>query len=168
MSDVRIILYSRDYRGYPLSPKTKKNHGQIVTVNGRPVMLPSPEYTAWETGCVRAAVYDRTDPSIEHEVNCCALIYRHANVGDATGYYQAIADCLEKLGIVKNDRLIVSWDGSRLLKDAENPRVEVTLSAIAGAQPALFGASVEETRSAAIQRKAELKAKRKAREMVGV
>jgi hypothetical protein len=99
-------------------------------------------------------------------VNCEARIYRDRNTGDAVGYYQAIADTLEKIGIVENDRLIVAWDGTRLLKDAENPRVEVTLSAVAGANPPLFGLSVEETRAAAIERKKELKARRKA--LVGV
>jgi len=64
---------------------------------------------------------------ITDEVNCRALFYRDALRGDAVGYYQALADALEEAGIVKNDRLIVSWDGSRLLKDADIPRIEVTL-----------------------------------------
>lgn len=172
-TEVRVILYSRDHQGYAIPPRTKKNSPEVlcpekIRTLQRHVIVPSPEYREWETGCTRAAVYDRTAPAITHEVNCTALIYRDRNVGDAVGYYQAIADTLEKLGVVKNDRLIHSWDGTRLLKDPENPRVEVTLTAIAGAQPALFGPSVEETRSAAIERKAEMKAKRKAREMVGV
>jgi len=29
---------------------------------------------------------------------------------------------------VENDRLIVSWDGSRLLKDRDNPRVEIEIT----------------------------------------
>lgn len=163
MNEIRVILHSRDHRGQTIPPRTKKNHGQIVTVNGRQIMLPSPEYMQWEAGCSRAAIYDRTAPAITYPVNCTALIYRDRAAGDAVGFYQAIADTLEKLGIVQNDKHIISWDGTRLLKDAENPRVEVILTAIAGAQPALFGASVEETRDAAIARKAELKAKRRER-----
>ena len=42
----------------------------------------------------------------------------------------ALADALEEAGIVENDRLIVSWDGSRLLKDAATPRIEVMLEAV--------------------------------------
>lgn len=129
-TELRVILYSRDHRGATIPPRTKKNHGRIVQVRGRPVMLPSPEYTAWNDGCGRAAVYDRTAPAIAHPVNCTAIIYRDRNTGDAVGFYQAIADTLEKLGVVENDRWIVSWDGSRLAKDAENPRVEVLLTAI--------------------------------------
>jgi len=38
---------------------------------------------------------------------------------------QAVADALEHAGVVVNDRLIVSWDGSRLSKDAVRRRVEL-------------------------------------------
>jgi hypothetical protein len=60
-------------------------------------------------------------------VNCCAIFYRETRTGDAVGYYQALADALEEARIVENDKLIVSWDGSRLEKDKINPRVEVHL-----------------------------------------
>jgi len=63
-------------------------------------------------------------------VNCRALFYRKTLVGDACNFCQALADALEEGGIVRNDSLIVSWDGSRLLKDSENPRVIVTLEEI--------------------------------------
>jgi Holliday junction resolvase RusA-like endonuclease len=44
------------------------------------------------------------------------------NLGAAT------ADILEKAGIIENDRLIVSWDGSRIMGiDRENPRAEITI-----------------------------------------
>jgi hypothetical protein len=59
------------------------------------------------------------------------LFYRDAERGDAVGYYQGLADLLEKRGVVANDRLIMSWDGSRLLKDSANPRVELTLEEVA-------------------------------------
>lgn len=131
---MKVTLVSRSHAGEQIPPRTKKNSGQIITVNGRQLMMPSPEYRKWETGCARAAMYDRTAPAITFEVNCAALIYRDRNVGDAVGYYQAIADCLEALGVVRNDRLIVSWDGTRMLKDALNPRVELELTPVTGAQ----------------------------------
>lgn len=134
MNELRITLISRNGDGGIVPPRTKKNHGQIITVRGRPMMLPSPEYRAWEAGCGRASIFDRTAPPIAHEVNCAATIWRNARVGDAVGYYQAIADCLETLGVVADDKWIVSWDGSRLAKDAESPRVDVVLTSVAGAQ----------------------------------
>ncbi len=171
MSEVRVTLRSRDGNGLPVPPRTKKNSAHVRCPHeDKWVKFHQPvyaEYERWAKGCERASVYDRTAPAITTPVNCTAVVFRERAVGDLVGYLQAIADCLQVLGIVADDKHIVSWDGSRLLKDADNPRVEVTLSAIAGAQPALFGASVEETRSAAIERKKMLKAKRKALEMVG-
>jgi Holliday junction resolvase RusA-like endonuclease len=41
---------------------------------------------------------------------------------------QALADTLEAAGVVPDDKYIAAWDGSRLLKDAADPRVEVTLT----------------------------------------
>ena len=61
-------------------------------------------------------------------VNVSAAFYRDKLTGDAVGYYQALADALEEGRIVENDRLIVSWDGSRLLKDAKNPRIELEIT----------------------------------------
>jgi hypothetical protein len=46
------------------------------------------------------------------------------------GYYQGLADLLESRGILANDKHIVSWDGSRLLKDAARPRVELILTPV--------------------------------------
>lgn len=37
------------------------------------------------------------------------------------------------LGIIVNDSAIVSWDGSRLLIDRDNPRVELTITQMEGA-----------------------------------
>ena len=65
---------------------------------------------------------------IARPVNCAALFYRDALRGDAVGFYQGLADVLEKAGIVENDKFIVSWDGSRLRKDAARPRVELVLT----------------------------------------
>ena len=64
--------------------------------------------------------------------NIAAVFYRDANRGDAVGYYQGLADLLEKFGIVSNDKWLVSWDGSRLRKDKLNPRVEVELTPTTG------------------------------------
>lgn len=62
-------------------------------------------------------------------VTVCALVYRDANRGDLVGYLQAVGDALERSGVIVNDRLIASWDGSRLLVDRERPRVEIEVEA---------------------------------------
>lgn len=57
-----------------------------------------------------------------------ALFFREHAIGDLLNYEQALADALEAAAVVENDRLIVSWDGSRLLKDASAPRIEVEIT----------------------------------------
>ena len=96
--------------------------------------MPSAAYSAWDRMAqLQLAKFRAEHPlriilPIRLPMNIKALFYREALVGDAVGFYQALADTLEKGGIVENDRLIVSWDGSRLMKDKENPRVEVEIS----------------------------------------
>jgi hypothetical protein len=64
--------------------------------------------------------------------NVRATFYRDRNgPGDAVGYYQGLADLLEKRGIVANDRQLVSWDGTRITLDRDRPRVEVRLEEVA-------------------------------------
>jgi hypothetical protein len=112
------------------APRTKKNHGRTVTVRGKPLHLPSDAYTAWDRSAqfLLIPVRRQLGQPIAEPINCAALFYREAAIGDAVGYYQALADTPQKARIVVDDRLIVSWDGSRMLKDEKHPRVEVALS----------------------------------------
>lgn len=116
----------------PGAPRTKKNHGQIVRANGRkPSMLPSKQWRAWSDAVsprIRSALATAGMAPISYPVNCRAIFYRDANRGDAVGYYQGLADVLEKAGVVTNDVCITTWDGSRLRNDAANPRVEIELT----------------------------------------
>ncbi len=130
----------------PGAPRTKKNHGRVVRVKDKPVHLPSDAWRRWRDGAIlfARAGYTRAAlaaglPSrparegggyapLAQPVNCAAWFYRDAETGDAVGYYQGLADLLQEAGVVADDKWIVSWDDSRMLKDAHNPRVEVTLS----------------------------------------
>jgi hypothetical protein len=103
------------------SPRTKKNHGWR-TKHGK--HMPSKAWAKWAAW----AELDGAPFGILWDVNCKALFYRDAKRGDAVGFYQGLADLLEKRGVVVNDKQLVSWDGSRLLKDKDNPRVEVELT----------------------------------------
>lgn len=121
------------------APRTKKNHSRIVGRNtGRMRLLPSEAHEEWERvalgsmyGIRAAARKFGVGLPIAEDVNCRAVFYRQANIGDANGYYQALADFLQNAGIVKNDQQIKQWDGARLRKDSANPRIEVWLEAIA-------------------------------------
>lgn len=124
----RIVLIARDWARDPIPPTTKKN-SRTANRFGAP-MFPSKRYRDWLGALPAHSEYDRKAAPIAIPVNCRALVYRARNVGDAVGYHQAIGDALEAMGIVKNDKWIVSWDGSRLLKDVTNPRVEIELTEV--------------------------------------
>ena len=72
----------------------------------------------------------RFDIVIYISPSCAALFYRQKRIGDANGYYQGLADALEAAGVLADDKWIVQWDGSRLRKDKDRPRIEVTLTAV--------------------------------------
>lgn len=113
------------------APRTKKNHGKRIKRGHRIFHVPSDAYTKWESFAVpQMRIARRGAPPIEGPVNVAARFYRDALVGDAVGYYQALADALEAAGVVADDKWIVSWDGSRLDKDADRPRVEVVITAV--------------------------------------
>jgi hypothetical protein len=121
MASIQLVI--------PGPPRTKKNHNQLVTTHGRMRVLPSKAWRDWRDVAV---LFLRQQwvrkPPISWPANCAALFYRERAIGDAVGYYQGLADILEEAGVVENDKWIESWDGSRLMKDAVKPRVEVTLS----------------------------------------
>lgn len=113
------------------APRTKKNHGRIVMRGKHPRLLPSEAFEVFEKKATLLLSHRRgLLKPIDYPVNARVVFYRDALRGDAVGYYQAIADVLEKAGIVSDDKWIVSWDGSTLAKDASNPRLEIELEAI--------------------------------------
>jgi len=125
-------------------PRTKKTHNVMARAGGRGIVLPSKN---WVRGVKTASIEVEMNVGISStcwqpvalmqpvrsQVNCRAFFYRDAERGDAVGYYQGLADLLEKRTVIVNDRQIVSWDGSRLFKDAARPRVELWLEQVTAA-----------------------------------
>ena len=111
------------------APRTKKNSMQINARGGSPVPFPSKAWRQWlkNADVVGFDVPARFPFPVDYPVNCRAIFFRDRRIGDAVGYYQGLADLLEKRDVVADDKWIVSWDGSRLDCDRERPRVEVEL-----------------------------------------
>lgn len=112
----------------PIPPVTKKNHGQIVMVSGRPVLLPSPQYRAYEKDARHFVPRDRVEGPVEVTARFYMPTRRRV---DLTNLLQGLDDLLVACHLVEDDNstIIASHDGSRVLYDKENPRTEVDIHA---------------------------------------
>lgn len=116
----------------PLVPVTKKNHGQIITVKGRPMLIPSKQYKEYEKACAEFLLQMPFN-TIDVPVNVCCLYYMPTKrIVDLVGLEQATLDVLVKYGIILDDnsRIVASMDGSRVLYDKENPRTEIEIEVL--------------------------------------
>ena len=119
------------------APRTKKTSQQIARVRGRTFIVQDKVKAAYQKTAVEqlsaqlAEVRQHGDfATFDAPVQVSATFYRDKNLGDLVGYMQMIADCLEKAGVVVNDQLVQSWDGTRMSKDAANPRTELEVTAL--------------------------------------
>ena len=111
----------------PIAPVTKKNHGQIVTMGGKPRLLPSKQYREYEA---EAGIFLKR-LEISTPVNLKCLFYMPTRrIVDLVGLLQAADDVLTGYGVILDDnsRIVVSHDGSRVLYDKENPRTEIEIT----------------------------------------
>ena len=113
------------------NPATKKNSQQIVInkASGRPFIKPSERYEQWQ---IDAAWQLRPVPRkpIDEPIEISCLFYRQNAIRcDLTNLLEAVDDMLVHEGIIQDDdfKHIVSHDGSRVLIDRDNPRVEIII-----------------------------------------
>lgn len=117
----------------PVKPRTKKNHQSFVTLkNGRTILLPSKPYKEFEKQVVEhvTSQYGNMEP-IDFPINLKCVFYKDADrKSDLVGYMQAIQDALVKAGFLKDDNhtIVKSTDGSEVLLDRKNPRIEVEVT----------------------------------------
>lgn len=153
---IKLVLYSLDQDGKLVPPRTKKNSPQIIPHMRHPILVPSEAYRAWHRGAarllraqiagLRASLIDRYGYDvlpIKFPVQMSAIFFRDAARGDLMGFIDGLADFLnddlrpdsqrkaapddQPLKILDNDKWIESLDGCRLSKDAERPRIELTI-----------------------------------------
>jgi len=114
------------------NPVTKKNSPQIVWAKSKagkryPMPIPSKPYLKWIEAAGFQVPAEMRKNTIATDVAVSAVIYRKKRIGDLDNYLAAVGDMLQKTKVIKNDRQIVSWDGSRLDHDKENPRIEIMI-----------------------------------------
>lgn len=110
---------------------TKKNSQKICRnpATGVYFITQSDRYQRYEEECLwRLKSYRGPKFTSNVRVTCVYWMPSYQSWPDLMGLYQATADILQKAGIIKNDRDIVSMDGSRIAGiDSGNPRVEIEI-----------------------------------------
>lgn len=117
----------------PVAPRTKKNSQSFVTLKtGRTLLLPSKTYKEFEKNVVLWAKANLFGfKPISNPVNMDCKFYMDKNYkSDLVGYLQAIQDALIKAKVIEDDNhnIISTVNGSEVLLDRKNPRIEVTIT----------------------------------------
>lgn len=120
---MHIIVYG--------SPRTKKNSQRIVNAGGFHRIMPSKAYDEWLRECVRQLRH--TDTHIEQPVNVKCLFYMPTKRRvDLVNLLEAVDDMLQdkRIDIIADDNcsIVAGHDGSRVLYDKSNPRVEIRIT----------------------------------------
>jgi Holliday junction resolvase RusA-like endonuclease len=115
----------------PGRPMSKKNHEQIIrnARSGKPGIIQSPQYQKYEEACLWYLLSFRA-PRFAGPVQVRVEYWMpdRRSWPDLLGLEQATADILERAHILRNDRDIVSWDGSHIGGiDHDNPRAEIEI-----------------------------------------
>ena len=116
----------------PGSIRSKKNSKIATMIGGkntarRAMILPSKAYKAWEGPARKAATAQYRGEIIDAPVHVRVTAYIRGPMPDLSGCLESIGDALQ--GVVwRDDKLIVSWDGSRIYRDKEAPRTEVEVT----------------------------------------
>lgn len=115
----------------PGQPITKKNSQQILInkKTGRPFIMPSKQYKKYRDICGEHIDYD--GEPIDEPVNLKCVYYTGTRRKvDMCNLLQATCDILVDFEVLADDNntIIQSVDGSRVLYDKENPRVEIEIT----------------------------------------
>ena len=113
----------------PINPVTKKNHGNIVMIKGRPIMLPSKPYQEYEKKCKEYM------PTLKEPINVpinlkCTYYMETRRKCDITNLLQATCDILVKYKVIEDDNytIIASVDGTSVHYDKENQHTEIEIT----------------------------------------
>lgn len=114
------------------NPVTKKNHSNVVMIKGRPIVLPSKPYQAYEKHCKEfIPVLRQSKPYVTEPINLKCIYYMETKRKcDITNLLQATCDILVKYGVLEDDNysIVASVDGTKVEYDKENPRVEIEIT----------------------------------------
>lgn len=119
---LRLIIYG--------PPRTKKNSQKIFKNKrtGKPFVTPSEPYKIYEAVCM--AQIKKPARPISDAVNVCCVYYMPARRKvDLVNLIEATCDILVCARVLEDDNrdIVAATDGSRVIYDKANPRVEITI-----------------------------------------
>lgn len=117
-----------------VTPRSKKNHSQIIMCKGRPILIPSKQYKQFENECLKV-IPSQYRQKIDYPVNIKALFYMDTRRRvDLTNLLSALDDMLVKAEVVADDcrDIVASHDGSIVYHCKESPRIEIEITKLRG------------------------------------
>lgn len=118
------------------APRTKKNSQRIVRRGRYSSILPSEAYIEYAGDCgVQLLAQRATNTGIDYAVNVACVYYMPTRRRvDLVNLLEATCDILKDNFVVLDDNagIIAGHDGSRVLYDKRNPRVEITITPLDG------------------------------------
>lgn len=128
-----MILFNCTLKG---RTRILKNSKKLIKVGKRRIPIPSDQYKRWALFASIFIAKAKTNKTpIDHPVNlkCVFYLKNHQHEADLSNMYQGIEDILEDCGVLKDDKLIHSHDGSRKIFDPNEPeRIEITVTLFNG------------------------------------
>jgi len=113
----------------PGAPRTKKNSMRIVRRGSKVIPIPSKAFEEYQdmAGIYIPFKWQLMDKPMN--VKCTYYMDTHGKV-DLLNLLGATCDILTHYGVIRDDNsnIVVSHDGSRVLYDKQNPRVEVEIA----------------------------------------
>ena len=128
MKEMRITLYG--------DPRSKKNSQRPVPIKNKKTgktytkLLPSEAYEKYEKDCHKQITGDKKC-GITQPVNVRCIYYMQTlRSVDLVNLQEGTLDLLVHAGVLNDDNrnIVASMDGSRVLYDKNNPRVEITIT----------------------------------------
>lgn len=120
-SEIKLTLYG--------DPITKKNSQRIIVVGGKPRIIPSAQYEAYENACLWqiSGKYRMIDKPVN--VGCKYYLRTDRKV-DLLNLLEATMDILVQAFVLADDnrKIVAKHDGCAVYVDRKNPRVEITIT----------------------------------------
>jgi len=122
----------------PGSIRSKKNSKRVFGCGKFKKVLPSKAYLAWEDSARVEAMIQTTGLRglrirkggilIPEGIQCCvkALCFCKGVLPDLSGALESVGDAFRGI-LWKDDKQIVSWDGSRVYRDTKNPCTKISI-----------------------------------------